>query len=111
MGPFASVQVRVGRWQLIGQAEFDDFDVGFIDGAATKLSMLSLGEQFVYEFDFRDCWTHLWTVGPVWIDPESELGIVPRSPFPYWGWRRSQTSTAAAGTATTGKAPSRRIRV
>lgn len=72
--------------QLIGQAEFDDFDVGFIDGAATKLSTLSLGEQFVYQFDFGDCWTHLCTVGPERIDPESELGIVPRSPLPYWGW-------------------------
>jgi hypothetical protein len=28
------------------------------------LSTLSLGEQFVYEFDFGDSWTHLCTVGP-----------------------------------------------
>jgi hypothetical protein len=28
---------------LIGQVEFDDFDLGFIDGAATRLSTLSLG--------------------------------------------------------------------
>ena len=49
-----SSELADGR--LIGQAEFDDFDVGFIDGAATKLSKTSsLGEQFVYEFDFGDC--------------------------------------------------------
>jgi len=72
--------------RLIGQAEFDDFDLGFLDGAAMTLSALSLGEQFVYEFDFGDSWTHLCTVGPARIDPESELGIVPRAPLPYWGW-------------------------
>jgi hypothetical protein len=72
--------------RLIGQAEFDDFDLGFIGGAATTLSTLALGEQFVYEFDFGDSWTHLCTVGPARIDPESEVGIVPRCPLPYWGW-------------------------
>ena len=70
---------------LIGQVEFDDFDLGFIDGAATRLSTSSLGEQFVYEFDFGDSWTHLCTVRPARIDPESEFGIVPRAPLPYWG--------------------------
>ena len=35
----------------IGQPELDEFDDEvFIDGAATTLSMLTLGEQFVYEF-------------------------------------------------------------
>jgi Plasmid pRiA4b ORF-3-like protein len=77
---------ELGDGRLIGQAEFDDFDLGFIDGAATTLSTLALGEQFVYEFDFGDSWTHLCTVGPARIDPESEVGIVPRSPLPYWGW-------------------------
>ena len=38
----------------IGQPEFDDFDEGFIDAAATKLDTLTLGEQFVYEYDFAD---------------------------------------------------------
>ncbi|MGB8505549.1 hypothetical protein [Mycobacterium sp.] len=32
-----------GRW--IGRPEFDDFDQGFIDGAATRLSTPSLGDQ------------------------------------------------------------------
>ena len=47
----------------IGQPEFDDFDEGFIDAAATKLDTLTLGEQFVYEYDFADRWTHLCTAG------------------------------------------------
>jgi hypothetical protein len=34
----------------IGQPEFDEFDQVFIDGAGTKLSPLTLGEQLVYEF-------------------------------------------------------------
>jgi hypothetical protein len=97
--------------RLIGQAEFDDFDLGFIDGAATTLSTLALGEQFVGEFDFGDSRTHLCTVGPARIDPESEVGIVPRSPIPYWGWGRSPISTDVGGAATIEKTPSRRIRV
>ena len=72
--------------RVIGQPEFDDFDLEFLDGEATKLSTLSLSGQFVYEFDFGDSWTHLCEVGTERIDPESELGIVPWSPFPYWGW-------------------------
>ena len=72
--------------RVIGQPEFDDFDVELLDGGATKLSTLSLGEQFVYEFDFGDSWIHFCTVGPERIDPESELGMAPRSPLAYWGW-------------------------
>ncbi len=72
--------------RMIGGADLEDFDMGFLNGERMKLSTLALGEQFLYEFDFGDCWTHLCTVGPERIDPESELGIVPRSPLPYWGW-------------------------
>lgn len=64
--------------RLIGQVEVDDFDVGFIDGAATKLSTLALGERFAYEFDFGDSWTHLCAVGAAPIDRESGWGIVPQ---------------------------------
>jgi Plasmid pRiA4b ORF-3-like protein len=70
----------------IGQPEFDDFDQGFIDGGCTKLSTLTLGEQFLFEFDFGDSWLHLCTVGPTRIDPTAALGIVPTRPLPYWGW-------------------------
>jgi Plasmid pRiA4b ORF-3-like protein len=72
--------------RVIGESEFDDFDWDFLDAGATNLSTLSLGEQFVYEFDFGDSWTHVCELAPEPIDPESELGIVPRSPLPYWGW-------------------------
>ena len=65
---------------LIGQVEFDDFDLGFIDGAATRLSTLSLGEQFVYEFDFGDSWTHLCTVRPAADRPG--VGVRDRSEGP-----------------------------
>ena len=34
-----------------------------------KLATLTRGEQFVYEFDFADSWTHLCTVAPTRIDP------------------------------------------
>ncbi|MEB3982528.1 hypothetical protein OQ968_14790 [Mycobacterium sp. 663a-19] len=72
--------------RVIGQPEYDDFDMGILDGDEMKLSALSLGEQFVYEFDFGDGWTYLCEVAPERIDPESELGIMPQSPLPYWGW-------------------------
>jgi hypothetical protein len=72
--------------RVIGQPVFDEFDLEFLDGETTKLSTLSPGEQFIYEFDFGDSWTHLCEVGTERIDPESELGIVPRSPLAYWGW-------------------------
>jgi hypothetical protein len=58
----------------IGQPEFDEFDEIFIDGGATMLSTLTLGEQFVYEFDFGDSWTHLCTVGQARIDPATRIG-------------------------------------
>ena len=58
----------VANGRRIGQPEFDDFDEGFIDAAATKLDTLTLGEQFVYEYDFADRWTHLCTAATR-IDP------------------------------------------
>lgn len=57
-----------------------------LDDRKTALSRLRSGEQFVYVFDFGDDWTHLCTVGPERIDPLEELGILPDSPLPYWGW-------------------------
>ena len=67
----------------------DDWDIDaeqLIDGRRTSLARLRPGEQFVYEFDFGDSWTHLCTVGPNRIDPLTELGIAPDHPMPYWGW-------------------------
>lgn len=67
---------------------WDDFPQGVevLDGRQTKLSRLSPGEQFVYEFDLGDGWTHLCTVGEQRIDPFEMLGIEPERPLPYWGW-------------------------
>ncbi len=56
------------------------------DATRTRLSRLRPGEQFAYEFDFGDSWTHLCAVGPHRIDPLEELGITPDQPMPYWGW-------------------------
>ncbi|KAA1249628.1 hypothetical protein F0Q45_14090 [Mycobacterium simiae] len=61
------------------------------------LSTLALGEQFVDEFDFGASWTHLCTVEPARIDPESELGIVPRSPHPYCGMGQNTRCSTGAG--------------
>jgi hypothetical protein len=69
----------------IGQPEFDDIEQGFIHGVATKLGTLTLGEQFVYEFDFGDSWTHLCTVAPTRIDLATKLGIIPSGPLPALG--------------------------
>ena len=75
----------VADGRRIGQPEFDDFDEGFIDGAATKLDTLTLGEQFVYEFDFADRWTHLCTAAHA-DRPRDKLGIIPSGPPPHWEW-------------------------
>jgi hypothetical protein len=64
-------------WEELGPA---------LDDRRTRLSRLKRNEQFVYEFDFGDAWTHLCTVGPERIDPEEALGIVPGKPLPYFGW-------------------------
>lgn len=72
---------RVGRpdWT-------DEPDDQLVDGRRTALGCLGAGDQFVYEFDFGDRWTHLCTVGDQRIDPLESLGIIPERPLPYWGW-------------------------
>jgi len=73
--------------RAIGQPDPDAFDEEeLIDGERTKLSILTPGEQFLYEFDFGDGWLHVCTVGTEQIDPDSELGIRPATPLPYDGW-------------------------
>lgn len=59
---------------------------GSVDDGSEKLSRLDLGEQFIYEFDLGDGWTHLCTVGATRIDPTDELGIVPARPLAMFGW-------------------------
>ncbi len=66
-----------------------DLEVGqdeALDASSTRLSRLSPGERFLYEFDFGDSWMHVCTVGEERIDPGETLGIVPAKPLPYWGW-------------------------
>jgi hypothetical protein len=70
----------------IGRPDWDDEAENLLDGPRTTLARLKNDEQFVYEFDFGDSWTHLCTVGPTRIDPIELLGIVPDQPLPYWGW-------------------------
>jgi hypothetical protein len=49
------------------------------DRAATGLSTLTLGEQFVYRFDFGDSWTHPCSSGPARIAPEAEVASFGRT--------------------------------
>ena len=49
-----------------------------------KLATLTRGEQFVYEFDFADRWTHLCTAATR-IDPATNWEIIPSRPLPRWG--------------------------
>jgi hypothetical protein len=64
---------------------FDDEDEA-LDDRRLKLSALSLGDQFVYEFDFGDSWHHLCVVDDQRIDPLDALGTIPDKPMPFWGW-------------------------
>lgn len=64
-------------WQELGPA---------IDDRRARLGLLSLGERFVYVFDFGDDWAHLCTVGPQRVDPLEAVGIIPDEPLPYFGW-------------------------
>jgi hypothetical protein len=90
----------VADGRRIGQPEFDDFDEGFIDGAATKLDTLTLGEQFVYEFDFADRWTHLCTAATR-IDPATNWESFRAVRRRIGRGKRSPTKTGAAGQTTT----------
>lgn len=63
-----------------------DHPPGSLDSDATKLSKLSLGQQFAYVFDFGDDWAHLCTVAHDKIDPLDTVGITPAAPTAYWGW-------------------------
>jgi hypothetical protein len=63
----------------------DDGDEVLVDHDV-KLGVLSLGDQFAYEFDFGDEWTHLCVVDNQRIDPLESIGIVPDKPLPFWGW-------------------------
>ncbi len=95
-----TINLGFGRWDLthlslftlddgtrISHADpwFDPPD-GTIEIGKEKLSRLTLGEQFAYTFDLGDEWTHLCTVAPQKIDPESVFGEAPDAPTAYFGW-------------------------
>jgi hypothetical protein len=95
-----ATNVGFGRWDLSHLNEFILDDVtrishadpwydppeGTVEIGDEKLSRLVLEEQFAYAFDLGDGWTHLCTVGPENIDPESTFGFVPELPNLYFGW-------------------------
>jgi hypothetical protein len=51
--------------------------------AGSPLGRLKPAEQFAYEFDFGDSWTHLCTIATRRIDPLETLGIILSFPLPY----------------------------
>lgn len=78
-------QFNLADGTRIARPDWEDEPEG-LDGRRVKLSRLTPGEQFAYEFDFGDCWTHLCTVADRRIDPLDQLGVIPDQPLPYWGW-------------------------
>lgn len=89
-----------GRWDLSHLHEFTlldrtcvgepdpEWDEGrvMVDARQTRLSRLTLGEQFAYVFDLGDHWSHLCTVGPERVDPLRSYGSVPAGPVAVFGW-------------------------
>jgi hypothetical protein len=72
---------------LMPSGDWDDlWDRELVDDASTKLSRLTHGEQFLYEFDFGDSWQHVCTVGPRKVDPAAEFGMLPDVPTVVFGW-------------------------
>jgi hypothetical protein len=64
---------------------FADFATA-IDDAFSRwdrahLHQFSLGDQFIYEFDFGDSWHHLCAVDDHRIDTLDALGIIPDKPM------------------------------
>lgn len=78
-------QFNLADGTRITRPDWEDEPEG-LDGRRVKLSRLTPGEQFAYEFDFGDSWTHLCTVAERRIDPLEQLGVIPDHPLPYWGW-------------------------
>ncbi len=68
------------------RTRWDEDDDEHLDDTQEKLSRLSLGERFAFEFDFGDSWMHLGTVGEGKVDPLEVYGEVPELPVAYFGW-------------------------
>jgi Plasmid pRiA4b ORF-3-like protein len=94
----AAIDLAFGRWDLshlhlfefrdgarIGEPDEDWPEIQ--DEARLKVARVaSVGAEFRYTFDLGDNWRHRCRVGSSKIDPLEELGVVPPSPLPYWGW-------------------------
>jgi hypothetical protein len=68
------------------QGPWDAPDEDELDDTATNLSLLHLGQQFTFEFDFGDSWMHLCTVADQKVDPMEVYGTTPDRPVAYFGW-------------------------
>lgn len=65
---------------------WDEIDDEDLDDTKEKLSRLSLGERFAFEYDFGASWMHLCTVDDAKVDPLEVYGEVPDHPVAYFGW-------------------------
>lgn len=95
-----AINVHFARWDLSHLSQFIledgtrishtepwmDPPEGTVELREERLSRLGLSEQFAFEFDFGDSWTHLCTVADQRIDPVEVVGEIPTEPVPYWGW-------------------------
>ncbi len=74
--------------RLIGFPDPDFDEPPWLDHAVLKVaSEVSVGDEFVYTFDFGDNWEHVCRVLAKKVDPRVEHGPpVPKRPMPLWGW-------------------------
>ncbi|MGH2540180.1 MAG: IS1096 element passenger TnpR family protein [Actinomycetota bacterium] len=56
------------------------------DAARTKIARRELHEEWEFEFDFGDGWTHRCFVTEVDVTPEDIYGVRPKGPVAVWGW-------------------------
>ncbi len=78
-------EFQLGDGTRVGPVD-EDAEEDLVDDRRSKLSRLSLGDQFVYIFDLGDDWTHRCTVSNDLIDPLERLGMVPSKPTAFFGW-------------------------
>ena len=96
-----AIDLSFGRWdlshpwrfELAGQVYVAPEDTGWADGErdallpeTSRLSRLTVGDVFVYQFGASDPWLHVCRVREVRIDPLEELGDMPGEPTVYDGW-------------------------
>jgi len=96
-----AIDVSFGRWDL-GQLwqfelaghvyvapedpEWQSAESDKILDGNSRLSRLTVGDEFVYQFDPNDSWLHICRVAEARIDPLEEIGEAPPEPTAYDGW-------------------------